>query len=276
MTNEAEQLEPPQPMRAKDFERDLTLLAPFEWLKLGVRDTLASPVSSLTYGLAVFLISAAIVGALFRYDFSYILFPLIAGFMILGPMFAIGLYGKSKLLAEGAATVTTFDMMAVKAKSPGQLLFVGLFLMLLMTFWLRAAVMLYALFFGLEPFGTFEETVNTLLFTTNGQSLLLVGSVVGGILAAFAFSLSAFSIPMLMNERKDTMSAMALSVVMAWTNRPVVFVWGCIVLALFTVSVLTAFVGLIVIYPILGHGTWHAYKAVRTEAALTAAAATDD
>lgn len=259
------------PTRAKDFERKLPVSAPFEWLKAGARDTFASPVSSLLYGLAVFLISIAFVAMLFRFGFSYILFPVIAGFMVLGPLVAIGLYGKSRLLAAGAPHVSTLEMLSVKAKSPLQLLLVGVVLMLVMTFWLRFAILLYALFFGLAPYGGFEETVNTMFFTNTGRTLLLVGSAVGGVLAAFSFSISAFSIPMLMNEKKDTMTAMALSVVIAWTNMSVVFVWGAIVLALFLFSVATAFVGLIVIFPILGHGTWHAYRALRREDALAAA-----
>lgn len=268
MTHETAPAAQKPPTRIKDFERGLSVYAAFEWLKAGVRDTFTSPTSSLLYGLMVFLISVACIAILFRFGFSYILFPVIAGFMVLGPVVAVGLYGKSRMLAAGAHRVSTLEIISVKAKSPGQLLLVGVMLMLIMTFWLRFAIVLYALFFGLAPFDGLEETVNTLLFTTTGRTLLLVGSAVGGLLAAFSFSVSVFSIPMLMNEKKDTMTAMALSVVIAWTNKPVVFVWGCIVLALFLVSVATAFVGLIVIFPILGHATWHAYRALRSEEAL--------
>ncbi|WP_262693714.1 DUF2189 domain-containing protein [Kordiimonas aquimaris] len=259
------------PTMAKDFARGLPVHAPFDWLKAGVRDTFASPVSSLSYGLAVFLISVAFVAVMFRFGFSYFLFPAIAGFMVLGPFIATGLYGKSRLLAAGAAGVSTREMLSVKPKSPGQLLLVGIVLMLIMTFWLRFAVVLYALFFGLAPFGGLEQTIDTLFLTNTGRTLLMVGSAVGGLMAAFSFSISAFSIPMLMNEKKDTMTAVALSVVIAWMNKSVVFVWGSIVLALFLFSVANAFVGLIVIFPILGHGTWHAYQAMRSEEALVAA-----
>lgn len=255
--------DPKKPARASDFARDLPISAPVTWLKAGVRDTFKSPGSSLFYGLVIFLVTIAFLAALFEFGFSYILMPVIAGFMVLGPMVAIGLYEKSRLLASGAEQVSLRQMLTVKAKSPGQLLFVGLFLMLVMTFWLRAAVMLYALFFGLAPAGGFEETLDTMFFTNTGRTLLLVGSIVGGLLAAFSFALSAFSVPMLLDQKLDTMTAMALSVVIAWTNKPVVFVWGCIVLILFLLSVATAFIGLILIFPILGHATWHAHLAMR-------------
>lgn len=272
MTHENASVAHRPPTMAKDFAQGLPVHASVDWLKAGVRDTFASPVSSLLYGFIVFLISVAFVAVMFRFGFSYFLFPAIAGFMVLGPFIATGLYGKSRLLAAGASHVSTHDMLSVKPKSPGQLLLVGIVLMLIMTFWLRFAVVLYALFFGLEPFGGLEQTVDTLFFTNTGRTLLMVGSVVGGLMAALSFSISAFSIPMLMNEKKDTMTAVALSVVIAWMNKPVVFVWGSIVLALFVFSVATAFIGLIVIFPILGHGTWHAYKAMRSEEALAAAA----
>lgn len=273
MTQDTATADPVSTVRVKDFERGLPAGAALDWLKAGARDTFASPVSSLAYGFAVFLVSVGFVAALFEFGFSYILFPVIAGFMVLGPMVAIGLYGKSRLLAGGAQAVSLPEMLRIKAKSPVQLLLVGVVLMLVMTFWLRFAIVLYALFFGLEPFGGIEETIDTMLFTRTGQSLLLVGSMVGGILAAFSFSVSVFSIPMLMNEKKDTMTAMALSIVMAWTNKPVVFAWGCLVLALFLVCVATGFLGLILLFPMLGHGTWHAYRAIRREEALAAAEA---
>ena len=259
------------PTMAKDFKRNLTANTPFEWLKAGVRDTFTSPASSLLYGFIVFLVSVAFIGVLFRFGFSYILLPVIAGFMVVGPLVAIGLYGKSKLLASGKDNISIRDIFLVKAKSPGQLLLVGIILMLVMTFWLRLAIVLYALFFGLEPFEGVENTINTLFFTNTGRSLLVVGSLVGGLLASLSFSISAFSIPMLMNEKKDTMTAMVLSAGIAWVNKPVVFVWGSIVLTLFLISVATAFVGLIVIFPVLGHATWHAYQAMRSEEALAAA-----
>lgn len=269
MTPETATLEQRPPTMAKDFARNLPAFTAFDWLKAGMRDTFTSPVSSLLYGLAVFLVSVGFVTALSVFGFSYIIFPVIAGFMVVGPLVATGLYSKSRLLAAGAAHVSTREMLSLRPKSPGQLLLVGFVLMLIMTFWLRFAIVLYALFFGLEPFGGIAETINTMLFTTTGRSLLLVGTAVGGVMAAFAFSVSAFSVPMLMNEKKDTMTAMALSVVIAWMNKPVVFVWGSIVLALFVFSVVTGFVGLIVIFPILGHATWHAYQALRSQQALT-------
>lgn len=256
------------PTVEEQYGRDLPLSAPVQWLKAGVADTMTSPVSSLAYGLAVFSISVAFIAALYQFDISYVLLPSIAGFMVIGPMMAVGLYGKSRLIEAGARRVSISEMMMVRAQSPWQILFVGVFLLLVMLFWLRTAILLYALFYGLHPFVGLTETIDTLFFTPRGNTLLLVGTGIGAVLAAFSFSISAFSIPMLMHERKDTIIGMVISLVIAWTNKPVVLVWGAMVLGLFLLCVATGFIGLIVIFPILGHATWHAYRAMRRQEAV--------
>jgi uncharacterized membrane protein len=93
--------------------------------------------------------------------------------------------------------------------------------------------------------------------------MLLVGTVVGGLFAAFSFAISVFSVPMLLDEEVDAFTAMGTSISMVWRNLPVMVMWGAIVSVLFVFSVATALVGLIVVFPLLGHATWHAYKAIR-------------
>src|SRR5690606_37935462 len=92
--------------------------------------------------------------------------------------------------------------------------------------------------------------------------MLLVGTAVGGLFAAFAFAISVFAVPMLLDRHVDALTAMGTSMKLVWNNLPTMIAWGAIVLALFTVCVATGLVGMIVIFPLLGHATWHAYKAV--------------
>lgn len=255
---------PPLP-RDHDLRRDLPATEAFGWLRAGWADFTAHPALSLAYGLGVFVVSVAIVGGMFAMAFDYILFPALAGFMVIGPVLAIGLYEKSRRLAEGAP-VTLSRMLFVKARSGGQVLFIGVLLCLLMLAWMRAAVILYALFFGLQPFPGLGDIVGVLFTTPLGWALLIIGSLVGGLFAAFSFAISVFSLPMLLNERTDAFTAMGTSMALVWNNLPVMLVWGAIVVALFTLSVATAFVGLTVVFPVLGHATWHAYRAIRGQA----------
>lgn len=252
---------PPLP-REKTWRRDLAPAAAFAWLRAGWRDLAVRPAASLGYGLAVFLVSAGTVAGMFAFGWDHILFPALAGFMVVGPVFAVGLYEKSRRLAAGEP-VALARMIFVKPASHGQLFFAGALLCLLMLLWMRMAVILYALFFGLRPFPGLEHVAPMLFGTPAGWAMLLVGSAVGGLFAAFSFAISVFSIPMLLDERTDALTAMGSSMALVWNNLPVMLAWGALVLALFLLSLVTGLAGLIVVFPLLGHGTWHAYRAVR-------------
>jgi len=251
---------PPLP-HVDSWSRHLSPADAFKWLAAGWRDLKVKPATSLCYGVLVFLVSAVIVIGLFVFELDYILFPALAGFMVVGPILAIGLYEKSRRIAAGEP-VTLASMLFVKPKSGGQVLFTGVLLCLLMLLWMRAAVIIYALFFGLVAFPGLDHIAEMLFTTPTGWAMLLVGSAVGALFAGFAFGISVFSIPMLLDEHVDALTAMGTSMALFWNNRPVMITWGAIVLALFLLSLATGLLGLIVIFPVLGHGTWHAYRAI--------------
>jgi uncharacterized membrane protein len=154
-------------------------------------------------------------------------------------------------------------MMFVPIRSGAQIVFVGLLLCLLMMLWNRAAVLLYALFFGLRPFPGLHDILPFLLGTPTGWALLIVGSLVGGLFAAFSFAISVFAIPRLLDERSDALTAMGQSMALVWNNLPVMLTWAAIVLSLFVLSVATGLIGLIIVFPVLGHATWHAFSTMR-------------
>ena len=254
-------LVPPLP-REKKWNRKLSPTAAFDWLKAGWQDLSINPSASLSYGLLVFLVSVGIIGGLFAFGWDYFLFPALAGFMVVGPVLAIGLYEKSRRIAE-KKSVNLVHMVAVKPRSGGQILFTGVLLCGLMLLWMRAAVIIYALFFGLRPFPGLDHIAEMLFASPIGWAMLIVGSAVGGLFAAFSFAISAFSIPMLLSERTDALTAMGTSMALVWNNLSVMLIWAIIVLSLFLFSLATGLVGLIVVFPLLGHGTWHAYRAMR-------------
>jgi uncharacterized membrane protein len=252
---------PPLPTPNK-WARSLNPADPFKWLAQGWRDFMTMPVMSIAYGLLILVISIGFVGGLIALGRDYILFPAFAGFMVVGPILAVGLYEKSRRIEEGLP-LSWSNLFFVKPRSGGQILFTGVLLCLLMMVWMRAAVIIYALFFGLVPFPGLNHIASMLFSTQVGWAMLAVGTAVGGLFAAFSFAISAFSIPMLLDQSTDAFTAMGSSMALVWTNLRVLLIWAVIVLALFLLSLATCMLGLLVIFPLLGHASWHAYRGVQ-------------
>ncbi|MFN4156674.1 MAG: DUF2189 domain-containing protein [Paracoccaceae bacterium] len=244
------------------YARNLPPMVALDWLAAGWADLRASPVQSLAYGVAVWALSMLVIGGLIAVGLPSLILPALSGFLVVGPLLALGLYEKSRRLQAGEA-VTLTGMVLSHPRSRGQLVFAGLLLCLLVMLWLRAADLLYALFFGLLPFPGYDQVLGQLLTTPRGWALILTGSAVGGLFAAFAMAISLFSIPMLLERRVDALTALGTSFALTTQNLRTVLPWGGIVVAGFALSAATGLLGLIVIFPLLGHGTWHAWVAMR-------------
>ncbi len=243
------------------LDRGLPLFEGFRWLSAGLRDLWTRPASSLAYGLGVFLLSVVFVWTLVRFELDYVLFPALAGFMIVAPFLAMGLYEKSRAIGEGR-TIGLDSMILTRPRAGAQAFFAGLLLCLLLLLWVRAAVLLWALFFGVTPFPGLDGVIGVLFGTTYGWIMLVVGTAIGGLFAAFAFAISVFAVPMLLDRRVDALTAMATSMKLVWNNPRPMIAWGAMLLLLFAACVATGLFGMIVIFPLLGHATWHAYRAV--------------
>ncbi|MFV0336536.1 MAG: DUF2189 domain-containing protein [Tropicimonas sp.] len=243
------------------YARSLEPSVAKDWLRAGWRDVKAAPWPSLAYGLFLTLMSYLTLWVLYASQLLYLALPAVSGFLIVGPFLALGLYEKSRRLAAGQSA-SLGEMLGFRAASGAQLAYAGLLLGLLILFWLRAADLLYALFFGLTPFPGAGDALANVFTTFRGWGLIVTGSLVGGLFAAFAFAISVFSAPMLMSRKTDALTAMGVSFVMTVQNLKLMLAWGALVALALIVALLTGFLGLIVIFPVLGHGTWHAYAAI--------------
>ncbi|WP_233417235.1 DUF2189 domain-containing protein [Halovulum marinum] len=253
-------LRPPQ-RPGSSLARGLPAKAALDWLAAGWRDLRSAPAQGLAYGALLVVISYGVLGALWAAGLLYLALPAISGFLIVGPFLAIGLYEQSRRQEEGDRA-TLRQMLLARPAAGAQLAYAGLLLGLLVLFWLRAADLLYALFFGLAPVPLAGDALANVLTTPTGWALLVVGSLVGGLFAAFAFSLSLFSVPMLMIERRDALTAMGLSLAMTTRNLAPCIAWGGIITVGMAVSAATGLLALVVVFPVLGHGTWHAWRAI--------------
>jgi uncharacterized membrane protein len=170
-------LEPLPKLRKPDrgpspHARDLPPGAALGWLRDGWRDLVAAPWPSLAYGAFLTLGSYLVLAALAASQLLYLALPAIAGFLIVGPFLAIGLYEKSRRQAAGRR-ITLAEMLAFRPASGGQLAYAGLLLALLILFWLRAADLLYALFFGLRPFPGAADALLNAFTTPRGLALIV-------------------------------------------------------------------------------------------------------
>ena len=242
------------------YDRHLPPGSAFGWLRAGWRDLMVDPCFGLLRGGIVFVLSVAIVIGLVVFELDYLLLPTFAGFLIFGPALAIGLYDKSRAIEQGEPDLRVARL---EGKTGIQIMFIGAMLCGLVLLWVRAAILIYALFFGMRPFPGSAEILPMLFTTPTGWAMLFVGSLVGALFAAFAFAISAFSIPMLIDRKVDALTAMGTSWALVWNNLRALLVWGAVVLALFLVSLATGMLGLVLVFPWLGHATWHAYVAVR-------------
>src|SRR5690606_30753882 len=187
------------------LQRHLPMLEGLRWLAAGWLDFWPPPASSIAYGIGVFLLSVAFVWTLVGFGRDYILFPALAGFLIVAPFLAIGLYEKSRAIGEGKS-ITLGSMLRVRPRAGAQVFFTGLLLSLLMLLWTRAAVLLWSLFFGVAASPGLDHVVGILLGTPSGWAMLVIGTAIGGLFAAFAFSVSVFAVPMLLDRRVDALT----------------------------------------------------------------------
>ena len=244
--------------------RQVALEQPWTWLAAGWRDIWRRPGLSLGYGVAVCAASWLLTGCLFQFDGYWLVLPLAAGFLQLGPILAMGLYEISRRLETGQPIVRR-DVVLVRTRAPGQIAFVGLILVLFMLAWVRIATLLFALFFGLKfpPAGQF---FHDLFWTMDGLSFLIVGTAVGAVLAFIVFAMTAVALPRLMAVGGEAISAIILSVDAVRQNLWPMLLWAFLI-ALFTaVGIGTLCAGLIITFPLIGHATWHAYRDLVAEA----------
>jgi len=235
--------------------------APWAWLAAGWRDMWATPAISLGYGAAFALLSAAIFYGLSNTSWYALVLALAGGLLIISPLLALGLYEISRRQETGRIS-SLADAIGVKPASPLQLAYVGFGLLFLFSAWLRFAFLLFAIFFGSTSLPPIERFVPELLFTSHGLGMLIVGTLVGGALAALAFMISAFSVPHLMVQRVDALSAMALSARAVAENPRAMALWAALIAAVMACGIATMLVGLVFAFPLIGHATWHAYRAV--------------
>ena len=232
---------------------------PWTWLAKGWSDMRQAPAISLTYGLVFSILGFIIFGGLWMLELAYLVLPLAAGFMLMGPFIAVGLYEISRRREAGEPTGVGAAVRALQ-RNTSQIVLMGIALMIFLLAWIRIATLIFALFFSHTPPGL-DNFVAEVFLSAESIPFVLTGIISGGIIAAAAFAISAVSIPMLL-DRPDVNVAVAIvtSINAVRINVVPMIVWAALIVLFTGAGLVTAFLGLIVAFPLIGHATWHAYK----------------
>lgn len=230
--------------------------APWRWLSKGLEDMRAAPGASLFYGFVFAVMGAAIkrfVGV------AALELALVTGFLLVSPFLAVGIYDISRHRTRGKPVVFTHTLVAWQANAPS-IGFYALILALLLAVWIRVSVVVVALFFtGDMPQegGLFAQLASS----PEGWIFMAAYAAAGSGFALFVFATGAVSIPMLLDRYgMDTLTAMITSFAALRRNLLVMILWGLTIVVLVALGVLTWYLGLIVVVPLVGHASWHAYR----------------
>lgn len=231
---------------------------PWMWLSAGWRDMMASPVISFGYGLLAVVSSFFLLAGLAMMDMHYLILPLAGGFMLLGPVFAVGLYESSRM-QEDHRTPTIGGVISAYHRNGAQLAAVGMALLIVFFAWVRLAFLLFMLFFSEDP-PALDMLVDKIFFSSITPAFLLVGTAAGFVMAAAVFAISVVSIPMLLDRESDAFSAMATSLKACRENPRTMAVWAGLIALFISAGIATGFLGLLIAFPLIGHASWHAYR----------------
>ncbi|HUI62815.1 MAG TPA: DUF2189 domain-containing protein [Steroidobacteraceae bacterium] len=228
--------------------RSLSISRPFDWVRLGWKDLVAAPRQSLLYGLLFALLGALLAFFTWRLGLLALYVGLASGFVFVGPFLAMGLYSISYQLEQGHVPTLLFSVREGRAHLR-ETLVLGVCLLILLLIWGRAA-MVMSVFLPSAAAPSLSDLI----------PYLSIGTLVGAVFCSIVFAATAFSVPMLLDRRADAITAVITSINATLRNKGAMLVWALIIVAAVVIGFATLFSGFVILMPLLGHATWHAYR----------------
>jgi uncharacterized membrane protein len=227
---------------------------PLRWLRLGLRDFVRCPVIGLFYG-GCFTVMGWALMVVYRSAPAYVL-ALSAGFLLTGPFLCLGLYRASQSLERGEKPGFGDSLLAWETRT-GTLAIFGFVLLVLEMLWGRAALVVFAVSFDGMP--DFRGSLLALLDPEN-LGFIAAYLAVGGVFAGLIFAISVVAMPLILDRPVDAISAGLASLRLVFAQPGVMLIWGALITLLTAIAMLPWFAGLLIVGPVLGHASWHAYR----------------
>jgi len=229
--------------------RQLSVGAPLQWLRLGWRDMNAALYQSIFYGVILTALSALIAVLTWKLGMLALYLGLASGFVFIGPFLATGLYSLSYQLEEKRTPALAFSLREGREHIRDTVV-LGIVLLVVLLVWARAATIM----------NVFRPS-SIVLSWRDLIPYLGIGTAVGAVFSAIVFSATAFSLPMLLDRRTDAITAVVTSINATLRNKLPMLVWGMLIVASVLIGFATFLIGFVVLLPLIGHATWHAYRA---------------
>jgi uncharacterized membrane protein len=258
--NVSPQVQPAQDAAAGYSIRTITISDLHEALRLGWEDFMAIPSHAIILCVIYPVLGLVLARAVLGYAVIPLLFPLAAGFALVGPFAALGLYELSSRRERGEEASAWDALEVLRSPSFGAMLGLGTLLLALFVTWVATAQAIYVAVFGYGGATGFTDFVQRVFTTLEGWWLIVVGCGVGFLFALLALCISVVSFPLMLDRHVGALEAMVTSLRVAGRNPLPIAAWGLIVAALLVVGSLPFFLGLAVVIPLLGHATWHLYR----------------
>lgn len=229
-------------------------------LRKGLEDFKVVPSHAIVLCIIYPVLGLTLARMVLGYSVMPLLFPLAAGFALIGPFAAIGLYEMSRRIELGEEVSAWYAFRVLRSPSFGGMLGLGVLLLALFVTWIATAQAIYVATFGNAPAATIPDFVERIFTTREGWTLIIVGCGVGFLFALIALCMSVVSFPLMLDRHTGAADAVITSMRVAAANPAVIAAWGFVVAVLLVLGTIPFFLGLAVVIPVLGHATWHLYR----------------